>query len=136
VGVGGHALKSGGMRAAAIRLSLPSSTQGKLSLILYICSQATRARLLSRPHEVPVHAGGPFPPEAYDGVITTVRLDLGFTTGGELAWAVIAPTVGPPRGGLAGDYLGASGANVLIGGSQRLCLVFREPVRQRSGAAN
>jgi hypothetical protein len=71
---------------------------------------------------------GSFPHEFYDGVITTVGLDIGFKTGGELAWAVIAPTVGPPRGGLAGEYLGASasvtagggaGANVLIGGSQR-----------------
>ena len=71
---------------------------------------------------------GPFPPEVYDGVITTVGLDLGFKTGGEMVWAVVAPTAGPPRGGLAGDYLGASGsvtvgggagANVLVGGSQR-----------------
>jgi hypothetical protein len=71
---------------------------------------------------------GPFPPEAYAGVITTIGLDIGFTTGGELKWAVIAPTVGPPRGGLAGEYLGASGsvtagggagANILIGGSER-----------------
>jgi hypothetical protein len=71
---------------------------------------------------------GPFSPELYAGVITTVGLDIGFKTGGELAWAVIAPTVGPPRGALAGEYLGASGsvtagggggANVLIGGSQR-----------------
>jgi len=71
---------------------------------------------------------GPFPPEIYDGVITTIGFDIGFTTGGEMTWAVIAPTEGPPRGGLAGEYLGASGsitagvgagANVLVGGSQR-----------------
>jgi hypothetical protein len=71
---------------------------------------------------------GPFPPEFYDGVITTVGLDIGFTTGGQMAWAVIAPTVGPSRGGLAGEYVGASGnvtagvgvgANVLFGGSGR-----------------
>jgi hypothetical protein len=71
---------------------------------------------------------GPFPPEFYDGVITTVGLDIGFTTGGEMTWAVFAPTVGPPRGGLAGEYVGASGgvtagvgvgANVLFGGSGR-----------------
>jgi Protein of unknown function (DUF992) len=71
---------------------------------------------------------GPFPPEFYNGVITTVGLDIGFTTGGEMAWAVIAPTEGPPRGALVGEYLGVSGsvtagvgagANVLVGGSQR-----------------
>jgi hypothetical protein len=71
---------------------------------------------------------GPFPPEYYDGVINTIGLDIGFTTGGGMAWAVFAPTVGPPRGGLAGLYVGASGsvtagvgvgANVLFGGSGR-----------------
>jgi hypothetical protein len=71
---------------------------------------------------------GPFPPEFYEGVINTIGLDLGFTAGGAMAWAVIAPTVGPPRGGLAGSYLGASGsatagvgvgANVLFSGSGR-----------------
>jgi hypothetical protein len=71
---------------------------------------------------------GPFPPEFYDGVITTIGLDIGFTTGGEMVWAVIAPTAGPPRGALAGEYIGASGevaagagagVNVLFGGSGR-----------------
>jgi hypothetical protein len=71
---------------------------------------------------------GPFPPEFYEGVIDTIGFDLGFTSGGAMTWAVIAPTVGPPRGGLAGSYLGASGsatagvgvgANVLFGGSER-----------------
>ena len=45
---------------------------------------------------------GPFPPESYDGVINTIGLDLGFTTGGAMAWAVIAPTVGPLVAGLPG----------------------------------
>ena len=71
---------------------------------------------------------GPFPPEAYVGTITTIGLDIGFTAGGALAWAVFAPTAGPPPGALAGDYVGASGqitagvgvgANVLFGGSNR-----------------
>jgi hypothetical protein len=85
---------------------------------------------------------GPFTPEFYDGVITTVGLDIGFTAGGELAWAVIAPTVGPPRGGLAGEYLGASGsvtagvgggANVLIGGSQRSFVLQPLSVQSQTG---
>jgi uncharacterized protein DUF992 len=71
---------------------------------------------------------GPFPPETYVGAITRIGLDIGITAGGVLAWAVIAPTAGPLRGGLAGTYVGASGeigvgvgvgANVLIGGSGR-----------------
>ncbi len=55
----------------------------------------------------------------------TIGLDVGFTAGGALAWAVFAPTSNPFPGALAGVYVGASaisprcrvGANVLFGGS-------------------
>ena len=57
---------------------------------------------------------GPFPPEFYEGVINTIGFDLGFTTGGAMAWAVIAPTVGPPRGGLAGSYVGADDVPLFV----------------------
>jgi hypothetical protein len=65
--------------------------------------------------------------EHYTGRITRIGLDVGFTTGGKLAWAVYAPSQGG-RGALAGVYGGASGeatvgggvgANVLIGGFHR-----------------
>jgi len=68
------------------------------------------------------------PPQAYQGAINTVGIDLGISAGGALAWAVLAPTVGIPAGALAGEYVGASGdlgiglgagVNVLIGGSAR-----------------
>ena len=69
-----------------------------------------------------------YPPQAYWGALNTVGLDIGFTAGGGLAWAVLAPTVGVPAGALAGEYIGASGdasfgvgagTNILIGGSGR-----------------
>ena len=53
---------------------------------------------------------GPYPPEAYVGVMGTIGLDVGITAGGVLAWGVLAPTAGPMRGKLAGTYVGASGA--------------------------
>jgi hypothetical protein len=68
------------------------------------------------------------PPEAYQGALNTVGLDIGITAGGAFAWAVFAPTVGIPAGSLSGEYVGASGdiglgvgvgANVLVGGSGR-----------------
>jgi hypothetical protein len=71
-------------------------------------------------------AGGP--PQAYEGALNTVGLDLGVIGGGVMSWAVLAPTSGVPNGALAGDYVGASagatfvagvGTNVLIGGSNR-----------------
>jgi uncharacterized protein DUF992 len=85
---------------------------------------------------------GPFPPEFYEGVINTIGLDIGFTTGGVMAWAVVAPTVGAPRGGLAGVYVGASGnvtagvgvgANVLFGGSGRSIALQPLSVQRQTG---
>jgi hypothetical protein len=67
-------------------------------------------------------------PQAYEGAINTVGLDIGVTVGSVLGWAVLAPTKGVPAGALAGEYVGASGdigiglgagANVLLGGSGR-----------------
>jgi hypothetical protein len=71
---------------------------------------------------------GPYPPEAYVGVMNTIGLDIGITAGGAMAWGVFAPTAGPMYGGLAGTYAGASGsiglgvgvgANLLFGGTGR-----------------
>jgi hypothetical protein len=68
------------------------------------------------------------PPEAYEGAINTVGLDVGVTAGSVLGWAVFAPTAGYPAGALAGEYVGVTGdiglglgagANVLLGGSGR-----------------
>ena len=66
------------------------------------------------------------PPERYAGVINRIGLDLGFTAGGAMGWAVLTSTTVPVRGGLAGSYVGGSGdialgvgvgANVMFGGS-------------------
>ena len=71
---------------------------------------------------------GPYPPQAYEGALNTVGLDIGFTAGGVMGWAVFAPTTGVPAGALAGEYVGVSGdigigagvgANILMGGSGR-----------------
>jgi hypothetical protein len=70
---------------------------------------------------------GPGPREVYVGTINKFGLDLGATTGGQMVWAVYAPTTGR-YGALAGSYGGGSaeatigaglGANVLVGGSNR-----------------
>ena len=68
------------------------------------------------------------PPQAYQGALNMVGVNIGISAGGVLGWAVLAPTAGIPVGALAGEYVGASGdlglglgagANVLIGGSAR-----------------
>lgn len=71
----------------------------------------------------PAQRGGAL--ESYSGRITKIGVDVGFINGGQLAWAVWAPTV-RPEGALAGNYVGASanaaigigvGTNILTGGS-------------------
>ena len=67
------------------------------------------------------------PDENYTGTMTTVGLDIGFTTGGVMVWTVFADT-NRYAGMLAGKYVGATaeasvaaglGANVLVGGSHQ-----------------
>ena len=71
---------------------------------------------------------GPGHPEHYYGRINKFGVDIGYTQGGVLVWAVFAPTANLAPGSLAGDFVGATasatvgvgaGANVLIGGSNR-----------------
>jgi hypothetical protein len=73
-------------------------------------------------------SNGPNPPQAYQGALNMVGLNIGISAGGVFGWAVFAPTTGIPAGALAGEYVGASGdiglgvgvgTNVLIGGSGR-----------------
>lgn len=71
--------------------------------------------------------GNPGPREVYVGVINKFGLDIGVTSGGQMVWAVYAPT-NTRIAVLAGNYAGGSaeatvvaglGANVLVGGSDR-----------------
>jgi Protein of unknown function (DUF992) len=71
---------------------------------------------------------GPGRPEHYVGSISKFGIDIGYTQGGVLVWAVFAPTANIGPGALAGNYAGATagatvglgvGANVLIGGSNQ-----------------
>jgi hypothetical protein len=64
----------------------------------------------------------------YQGHIDKFGVDIGYTAGGVMVWAVFAPTDGPPPGSLDGTYGGVTasatvgvgaGANLLVGGSER-----------------
>ncbi len=66
--------------------------------------------------------------EHYTGAISKFGVDLGYTEGGVLVWAVFAPTGDMGKGALSGDYVGATaqatvavgaGANVLVGGMKK-----------------
>jgi hypothetical protein len=75
-----------------------------------------------------VFSGGPGRIEHYAGSISKFGVDIGYTQGGVLVWAVFAPSTNVGPGALSGSYVGATGsatvgvgagANVLIGGSGR-----------------
>ncbi len=79
--------------------------------------------------------------EVYIGSISKFGLDLGATSGGEMIWAVYAPT-NRKYGALAGHYGGASaeatvgagvGANVLVGGSNRTITLQPLSVQGQAG---
>jgi hypothetical protein len=66
--------------------------------------------------------------EHYAGTVTKIGVDIGFTSGGRMVWAVFAPSSDLDPGALEGRYAGATagatvgvgvGANVLIGGFDR-----------------
>lgn len=81
------------------------------------------------------------PKEVYVGTINKFGLDIGATAGGEMVWAVFAPS-NRKFGALAGHYAGASaeatvgvgaGANVLIGGSNRTVTLQPVSVQGQTG---
>src|ERR1700712_2568734 len=64
----------------------------------------------------------------YIGSISKFGVDIGYTEGGVLVWAVVAPTSDVRPGALEGNYAGVTanatfgvgaGANVLVGGLQK-----------------
>ncbi|MFG3593510.1 DUF992 domain-containing protein [Bradyrhizobium sp. RDI18] len=79
--------------------------------------------------------------EAYEGTVSTLGLDIGATTGGQLAWTIFAPTT-LRRAALAGTYTGATAggtvgagasANVLVGGSDRTVMMQPLSVQGQTG---
>jgi Protein of unknown function (DUF992) len=83
-------------------------------------------------------------PEHYYGTIRKFGLDIGATDQGILAWDVFAPSQGPKRGALAGDYAGVDasatvgagvGANALVGGSGRSFTLQPLSIQAQTGLA-
>jgi len=81
------------------------------------------------------------PREVYVGAINKFGLDVGATAGGEMVWAVYAPTT-RRFGALTGNYSGATaeatvggglGANVLVGGSDRTIALQPLSVQGQAG---
>jgi hypothetical protein len=80
------------------------------------------------------------PLEHYADTISKFGLDIGYVRNAVIVWTVVAPTVSPPRGSLAGTYGGAGasgavglgvGANVLVGGSNDM--ISLQPISIEGG---
>ena len=80
--------------------------------------------------------------EFYAGTINKFGVDIGYTQGGVLVWAVFAPTANLGPGALNGNYVGATGsatvgvgagANVLIGGSNNTISLQPVSVEGKTG---
>ncbi|HVZ91557.1 MAG TPA: DUF992 domain-containing protein [Rhizomicrobium sp.] len=80
--------------------------------------------------------------EHYAGSISKFGVDIGYTEGGELIWAVFAPSSDVRKGALEGDYAGATasatvgvgvGANVLIGGLDKSIALQPVSIEGNSG---
>jgi Protein of unknown function (DUF992) len=86
------------------------------------------------------HRGGA--DEYYQGRITKLGIDIGYTRHTSIVWAVLAPTANVPPASLAGRYGGVSaeatlgaglGANALIGGSLRSVVLQPLSVQGQTG---
>ncbi|HUA52234.1 MAG TPA: DUF992 domain-containing protein [Candidatus Sulfotelmatobacter sp.] len=67
-------------------------------------------------------------PEHYAGNVSKFGVDIGYSGGNVIVWAVFSPTTNLAPGALSGEYAGATGgaavvggvgANVLVGGSNK-----------------
>ena len=82
--------------------------------------------------------------EPYYGTIRKFGLDIGATDQGILVWDVFAPSEGPERGALAGEFVGVGasatigagvGANALVGGFGRSFTLQPLSVQAQTGLA-
>ncbi len=123
----GLAVGALGLAAAIASHPMPAAAQGGVRVGTLSCNVAAGWGFVfgsSKSLHCTFTHGGHV--EHYVGTISKFGVDIGYTEGGVLVWAVLAPTTDLAPGALAGSYGGATasatvgvgaGANVLIGGS-------------------
>jgi hypothetical protein len=116
------------MAAALVSaLTMPANAQQRVQVGTLACSiSAGIGLIVASQRNVSCNFqpdGGP--PEAYVGTMTIIGVDVGFTSGSQMVWGVLAGTT-RYAGMLSGTYVGATaqatvaagvGANALVGGS-------------------
>jgi len=119
-----------GLAGLATGAAQPAQAQGGVRVGTLSCSVASGWGFVFGSSKA-LHctfAPAPGRAEFYAGTINKFGVDIGYTQGGVLVWAVFAPSANIGPGALSGNYIGATGsatvgvgagANVLVGGSNR-----------------
>lgn len=81
----------------------------------YILGSSKHVRCAYRPE-----AGGE---DVYEGRISKFGVDIGYTSGAQIVWDVVAPTTNLGRGDLQGDYAGATASATVVAGAGAHALV-------------
>jgi hypothetical protein len=116
--------------AVAAAASTPAGAQGGVKVGVLSCNVASGWGFVFGSSKAMRCTFAPSPGhiEHYAGRISKFGVDIGYTTGAVIVWAVFAPTTTLAPGALSGNYAGATGsatvgvgagANVLVGGSNR-----------------
>jgi hypothetical protein len=128
---------------AALSASSPLAAQARIEVGVLRCNVAGGVGLIvgsRRPMSCVFERAGR--DEFYEGRITRLGLDVGYTRRAAIVWAVFAPTRAIPPASLAGRYGGVSaeatvgvgvGANALIGGSRRSVILQPISVQGQTG---
>jgi hypothetical protein len=113
--------------ALSVPFAVPAHAQGSVRAGTLTCNASgTVGFIFGSTRQLGCTFSGPTRTEHYSGDISRFGVDIGFTQGGVLIWAVFAPAADAGPGALAGTYGGVTagatvgvglGANVLVGGS-------------------
>jgi hypothetical protein len=133
----------GAVALAAAATPPAQAQQSRVQVGTLTCSMSSSIGLVvgSQKNVNCIFKGDGGPDEAYTGTMTTVGLDVGFTSGGAIVWGVFAGT-NRYVGMLNGTYAGATaeatvaaglGANALVGGSNRTVALQPLSVQGQTG---
>ena len=105
--------------ASLLPLAAPAHAQGGVQIGTLSCNASGSVGFIfGSTNQLACTLSAPGRIEHYTGEISKFGVDIGFTQGGVLVWAVFAPTAQIRPGDLAGTYGGATaGATVGVGGS-------------------
>jgi uncharacterized protein DUF992 len=131
--------------AVSASLAVPAQAEGGVKIGVLTCSQEPGwGYIIGSSKELNCRfEPNNGPSEHYTGNVSKLGIDIGYTKGAVLTWAVFAPASNTRPGALQGTYGGVTasasigagiGANVLVGGFDRSLALQPLSVESLSGA--